>query len=157
MTLHQLGRSPWEPLFAFIVVVADKLLLLGVNRDDRKPSLEMAFHRSADLSKLRVSIGVIPALLALAVTFPRVCSSINVSRKLTNSGSVCVPPNDCESDLRLVRSWFESHQVTRYLTEFQYRVNRRYDLAGRLSPLSYVSLRTPPMPYKLLKLVEASV
>ena len=49
-----------------------------------------------------------------------------------------------------------SKHVARYLAEFQYRFNRRYDLAGILSRLSYVSLRTPPMPYKLLKLAEAS-
>ena len=49
-----------------------------------------------------------------------------------------------------------SKHVARYLAEFQYRFNRRYDLAGMLSRLSYVSLRTPPMPYKLLKLAEAS-
>ena len=45
--------------------------------------------------------------------------------------------------------------VARYLAEFQYRINRRNDLALMLSRLSYVSLRTPPMPYKLLKLAEA--
>ncbi|MGB9165887.1 MAG: transposase, partial [Rhodomicrobium sp.] len=35
----------------------------------------------------------------------------------------------------------------RYLAEFEYRFNRRYRLA-------YVSLRTAPMPYKLLKLAD---
>ena len=44
--------------------------------------------------------------------------------------------------------------VPRYLAEFQYRFNRRYDLSTMISRLSYVSLRTPPMPYKLLKLTE---
>ncbi len=49
-----------------------------------------------------------------------------------------------------------SKHDARYLAEFQYRFNRCNDLAGMLSRLSYVSLRTPPMPYKLLKLAEAS-
>jgi hypothetical protein len=49
-----------------------------------------------------------------------------------------------------------SKHVARYLAEFQYRFNRRYDLAGMLARLGYVGLRTPPMPYKLLKLAEAS-
>ena len=49
-----------------------------------------------------------------------------------------------------------SKHMARYLAEFQYRFNQRNDLAGMLSRLNYVSLRTPPMPYKLLKLAEAS-
>jgi len=49
-----------------------------------------------------------------------------------------------------------SNHVARYLAEFQYRFNRRYDLARMLSRLSYVAIRTPPMPGKLLKLAEAS-
>lgn len=42
----------------------------------------------------------------------------------------------------------------RYLAEFQYRFNRRYDLAAMLPRLCWVGLRTPPMPYRLLKLAE---
>jgi len=49
-----------------------------------------------------------------------------------------------------------SNHVARYLAEFQYRFNRRNDLAGMLSRLTYVALRTPPMPGKLLKLAETS-
>lgn len=43
----------------------------------------------------------------------------------------------------------------RYLAEFQYRFNRRNDLAGMLDRLTYVSLRTPPLPYRLAKLAES--
>lgn len=46
--------------------------------------------------------------------------------------------------------------VARYLAEFQYRFNRRNDLAGMVPRLCYVGIRTPPMPGKLLKLAEAS-
>jgi transposase-like protein len=46
--------------------------------------------------------------------------------------------------------------VPRYLAEFEYRFNRRYDLAAMLPRLGYVALRTPPMPYRLLKLAEES-
>ena len=49
-----------------------------------------------------------------------------------------------------------TNHVARYLAEFQYRFNRRYDLVGMLSRLCYVAIRTPPMPGKLLKLAEAS-
>ncbi len=39
-----------------------------------------------------------------------------------------------------------SKHVARYLAEFQYRFNRRIELAGMLSRLSYVGLRTRGMP-----------
>jgi transposase-like protein len=47
-----------------------------------------------------------------------------------------------------------SKHVPRYLAEFQYRFNRRYDLAAMLPRLCWASTRTPPMPYRLLKLAE---
>ena len=44
--------------------------------------------------------------------------------------------------------------VPRYLAEYTYRFNRRYDLASMIERLAWVGLRTPPMPYRLLKLAE---
>ncbi len=44
--------------------------------------------------------------------------------------------------------------VPRYLAEFEYRFNRRYRLETMIGRLAYVSLRTPPMPYRLLKLAD---
>jgi len=44
--------------------------------------------------------------------------------------------------------------ATRYLASFGYRFNRRYNLASMLTRLAWVALRTPPMPYRLLKLAE---
>ncbi len=38
--------------------------------------------------------------------------------------------------------------VPRYLAEFEYRFNRRYDLAAMMPRLGYVAVRTPPMPYR---------
>jgi hypothetical protein len=40
------------------------------------------------------------------------------------------------------------------LAEFDYRFNRRYDLAAMIPRLAWASVRTPPMPYRLLKLAE---
>ncbi len=40
----------------------------------------------------------------------------------------------------------------RYLAEFEYRFNRRFDLPEIIPGLVYVALRTPPMPERLLKL-----
>ena len=40
----------------------------------------------------------------------------------------------------------------RYLSEFEYRFNRRFDLPDIIPRLVYVALRMPPMPERLLKL-----
>lgn len=47
----------------------------------------------------------------------------------------------------------EKH-VPRYLAEFEYRFNRRFDLPVMIERLLFVSLRTPPMPYRLLRMAE---
>ena len=48
-----------------------------------------------------------------------------------------------------------SQHLPRYLAEFCYRFNRRFDLAAMLPRLGVAAARTPPMPYPLLKLAEA--
>ena len=47
-----------------------------------------------------------------------------------------------------------SKHVPRYLAEFEYRFNRRYELAAMIPRLTWAGVRTPPMPYRLLKLAE---
>ena len=49
---------------------------------------------------------------------------------------------------------FDLKHSPRYLAEFEYRFNRRFDLGAMIERFSYAALRTPPMPYGLLKLVE---
>ncbi|MCF3948955.1 transposase, partial [Acidiphilium iwatense] len=44
--------------------------------------------------------------------------------------------------------------VPRYLAKFEYRFNRRYDLASMIPRLGYAIVKAPPMPYRLLKLAE---
>jgi transposase-like protein len=44
--------------------------------------------------------------------------------------------------------------LPRYLAEFSYRFNRRYDLAGMLARLATAAAHTPPMPYRHVKLAE---
>jgi transposase-like protein len=46
------------------------------------------------------------------------------------------------------------HHAPRYLAEFEYRFNRRYRLEEMIERLAFASLRTPPMPCRLLKLAE---
>jgi len=45
--------------------------------------------------------------------------------------------------------------LPRYLAEFCYRHNRRFQLEDMLPRFVYVAVRTPPMPGRLLKLAEA--
>ncbi len=44
--------------------------------------------------------------------------------------------------------------VPRYLAEFEYRFNRRYQLDDMIERLAYVGLRMSPMPYRLLRMSE---
>jgi transposase-like protein len=48
----------------------------------------------------------------------------------------------------------DAKHVPRYLAQFECRFNRRYDLAAMIQRLTWASVRTPPMPYRLLKLAE---
>jgi transposase-like protein len=45
--------------------------------------------------------------------------------------------------------------LPRYLAEFAYRFNRRFDLPGMLEQLATAAAHTPPMPYRLVRLAEA--
>jgi transposase-like protein len=45
--------------------------------------------------------------------------------------------------------------LPRYLAEFCYRFNRRFDLEAMMPRFLHAAARTPPMPYRLLKLAEA--
>ena len=44
--------------------------------------------------------------------------------------------------------------VPRYLAEFCYRFNRRFELGEMISRLAYIAVRTAPIPQRLLKLPE---
>jgi hypothetical protein len=44
--------------------------------------------------------------------------------------------------------------LPRYLAEFCWRFNRRFDLANLLPRLAVAAAQTPPMPYRLVKLAE---
>lgn len=56
-----------------------------------------------------------------------------------------------KSALRSTYHAIRPKYAQRYLAEFQYRFNRRFDLCGLIPRLAYVALRTPPMPERLLK------
>ena len=48
----------------------------------------------------------------------------------------------------------QKKHIPRYLAEFQYRFNRRIDLASMIPRLAYIAVHTPPMPMRLLTLAE---
>ena len=45
--------------------------------------------------------------------------------------------------------------LPRYLAEFCYRFNRRFNLDDMIIRLGYAAVRTPPMPQRLLSMAEA--
>ena len=57
-----------------------------------------------------------------------------------------------KSALRSTYHAIRPKYAQRYLSEFQYRFNRRFDLCELIPRLAYVALRTPPMPERLLKI-----
>jgi len=59
-----------------------------------------------------------------------------------------------KNSLRGTYHSFRQKHIPRYLAEFQYRFNRRFDLPSMIPRLAYVALRTPPMPLRLLTLAE---
>jgi len=59
-----------------------------------------------------------------------------------------------KSALRSTYHSIKPKHAPRYLAEFQYRFNRRYNLADIPTRLAYVSLRTAPMPERLLRLTN---
>ena len=60
-----------------------------------------------------------------------------------------------KSALRSTYHSISPKHAQRYLAEFQYRFNRRYDLAALIPRLAYVSLRTPPMNERVLRFQAA--
>src|ERR1017187_2589091 len=67
VTLNLDGLFGRQPLLAGIVVIAQKFLLLGIDRHDRDALPQTLFHRGIDVPELRIAIGVIPTFLCLAI------------------------------------------------------------------------------------------
>ena len=58
------------------------------------------------------------------------------------------------SPVRTMPSAGSKQHAPRYLAEFEYRFNRRYDLKAMIPRFLAVAARTPPMPYRLLTMAE---
>jgi transposase-like protein len=57
-----------------------------------------------------------------------------------------------KSALRSTYHAVRGKHARRYLADYQYRFNRRFDLPALIPRLAFAALRTPPMPHKLLKI-----
>jgi len=57
-----------------------------------------------------------------------------------------------KSALRSTYHSVSSKYSQRYLADFQYRFNRRYNLKAMIPRLAFAALRSPPIAYKLLKI-----
>jgi len=60
-----------------------------------------------------------------------------------------------KSAIRGTYKAISKRHVSRYLAEFCYRFNRRFQLGEMIERLAFVALRTPPRPIALLKLAES--
>ena len=59
-----------------------------------------------------------------------------------------------KNSLRGTYHAISSKHVPRYLAEFQYRFNRRFNLKDMVSRLSFIALRTPPLQARYLTMAE---
>ncbi len=50
--------------------------------------------------------------------------------------------------------WGGKKHFPRYLAEFCYRFNRRFDLKQMIARFGYIAVRTTPAPQRLLKVAE---
>jgi transposase-like protein len=61
-------------------------------------------------------------------------------------------PGNLKGNIVGVTRWISRVHLDRYLAEFQYRFNRRFDLASMLPRLLTEAVRTPAMPQPLLRI-----
>ncbi len=63
-------------------------------------------------------------------------------------------PSNIKNALQGTFHAIRKKHVPRYLAEFEYRFNRRFNLPAMIERLPCVALRTPLMPYPLLRMAE---
>ena len=68
---------------------------------------------------------------------------------------VSTMPANVKQSLARSRHSLDGKRLPRYLAEFRYRFNRRYDPEALVPRLVHASVRTPPMPHRLLTPAES--
>ncbi len=84
---------------------------------------------------------------------PRPALALLLRAPRPSNGSIRALGNIKAAIVGTYRAIDQKH-VPRHLAEFEYRFNRRYDLAAMMPRLTWSSVRTTPMPYRLLKLAD---
>src|SRR4029453_12748627 len=74
MSVDLIRRSPFAPLAALVLVIADQLLLLRVHGYHGFARPQSLFDSAVDMPELRVTIRMIASLLGLAVTLQAVAT-----------------------------------------------------------------------------------
>ena len=114
-----------------------------------KCSLEAESHVVSDGLRCFVGVGEAHCQHTAIVT-----GGGRKSVKLTTFKWVNTILGNVKNSLRGTFHAFREKHASRYLAEFEYRFNRRFHLNTMIERLTYVSLRTPPLPYRLLILAE---
>lgn len=86
---------------------------------------------------------------------PTVMSGPGLARKRLSLNWVDTMLGNVKNAIHGTYHAIRSKHLPRYLAEFSYRFNRRFDLASMLARLATAAAHTPPMPYRLVKLAEA--
>lgn len=76
------------------------------------------------------------------------------SKKDSNFNWLNVILGNVKTALRGTYHSISAKHAPRYLAEFEYRFNRRFNLKDMIPRLTYIALRTPPMPERLLTMAE---
>jgi hypothetical protein len=86
---------------------------------------------------------------------PTVMNGPGVARRRLALTWVDTMPGNVKNAIHGTYHAIRPKHLPRYLAEFSYRFNRRFDLAGMLSRLATAAANAPPMPYRLVTLAEA--
>ena len=93
MSVDRVRRSRLTPLLALVPVITDQFLLLRVHGNNGVARPQSVFDGAVDMPELRVSIGMIVALLGLAVASKAVAT---FTQELSDFGVTDRMASDCQ-------------------------------------------------------------
>ena len=97
-TLTSFGQPSGSIVTARILVVADQLFLLGVNRDHRLTSILEGHDLLVDMLELGIPVGMMAALLGLAIDLAAV---VEVFKKLGDAALCNLMPHGAQRRRKL--------------------------------------------------------
>src|ERR1700680_2538964 len=72
MSLNLLRLPLWAPLAALVLVIADQFFLLRVHGNHRLVCAQSGFHSAADVTELRIAVGMIFSFLSFTIALQAV-------------------------------------------------------------------------------------